>query len=639
MVSGFSINTDSQGSDPISSSLFGGNLLFNSDRLTGTFSDKITQLGITHLRYPGGRIAEDQFDITDPDGAWADPSINLSSYLSFCRDKGFIPNIIIPMRRYNDDAEAAAQDLSGFLTRLVAGEFGALPQGTLLELGNEFYGAEGTYSTTGPRNYGEVAARLAQVAQDIAGDQVKVAVQMGRTLSQNKRILEAFDTPAEKAAVDALVTHQYPWTFDAVARRFERAEGLTAQWREAGIGAEVILTEWNIGSSPDPDSAKTHDYGMLQNPVLLEMLAEMTRAGIKTASVWGIQQNTRTALGKLEGESGLFAAGAVFGLAAKSLPGMQLLDSSSLRAAAPPVAVYGYEDADKIVVFAAARDIPDTGLTTRILLGGDDAPFASVTGVRVKGISVGTRLKHDPDQSDFTPEFGFGDGQAGVQVRFTQDGEVLRLSFAKPVWASAAQELMGTAGDDRLFGSALADRLVGAGGQDYLASSAGNDFVRGVLGNDFLHGGAGDDQLLGGAHHDMIQGGAGNDLIRGGSGRDRLYGGAGNDRLEGGTGNDHLYGGDGNDVLVPGTRNDHLWGGAGADEFVFAPQMGRDRILDFEPGSDRLNISALTGFDNFDAVRAAASTDPKGLLLTFADGTLLLDGLSIDRLSGNDFIF
>ena len=82
------------------------------------------------------------------------------------------------------------------------------------------------------------------------------------------------------------------------------------------------------------------------------------------------------------------------------------------------------------------------------------------------------------------------------------------------------------------------------------------------------------------------------ELIIGGPGDDTLQGGARDDHLEAGGGDNVLRGGAGDDRLVAGPGENRLFGGAGADVFVFRPGGGRDRIMDFEHGVDRIDLSA-----------------------------------------------
>ena len=98
----------------------------------------------------------------------------------------------------------------------------------------------------------------------------------------------------------------------------------------------------------------------------------------------------------------------------------------------------------------------------------------------------------------------------------------------------------------------------------------------------------------------QVGAGDGADLLSGGAGNDRILGGAGNDALYGGVGNDLLFGGSQNDFLYGGSGRDLMSGGTGADMFVFnAPSdspLGsttRDMIMDFTPGTDRINLSRI----------------------------------------------
>ena len=78
---------------------------------------------------------------------------------------------------------------------------------------------------------------------------------------------------------------------------------------------------------------------------------------------------------------------------------------------------------------------------------------------------------------------------------------------------------------------------------------------------------------------------------RGGPQDNTLAGAERNDLLDGGAGADLLLGKGGDDILMDGRGEDRLRGGSGADTFVLAADGAADRILDFEPGKDRLDLS------------------------------------------------
>jgi Ca2+-binding RTX toxin-like protein len=174
---------------------------------------------------------------------------------------------------------------------------------------------------------------------------------------------------------------------------------------------------------------------------------------------------------------------------------------------------------------------------------------------------------------------------------------------------------------------ALAVTVTNVNGITYNGTSAANvangtpeaDTMSGAGGNDTLNGLGGNDTLNGGAGNDTLNSGAGNDTINGNAGIDTLDGGDGNDTLKGGADNDTLDGGVGNDVLIGGAGVDVLTGEPGSDTFVFttAAQSGsgttRDRITDFTPGQDKIDISAfdanttITGVQDFTFLATAGA--------------------------------
>lgn len=193
---------------------------------------------------------------------------------------------------------------------------------------------------------------------------------------------------------------------------------------------------------------------------------------------------------------------------------------------------------------------------------------------------------------------------------------------------------------------------IAPGSPGYSLTIGGDDKIWGGNAGDFIYGGGGVDRLLGGGARDVIQGGAGNDRIWGEDGNDVLYGdddifvsfnaslvsaevraAAGRDRIWGGEGDDRIYGGGGSDWLNGGAGNDRLRGGVGNDVFEFAGDFGADRIADFQPGRDTLELTGVTAAD---LAFAAADADNDGavddLLLTVSGdatfGTIALIGLT-----------
>ncbi|WP_460431516.1 M10 family metallopeptidase C-terminal domain-containing protein, partial [Azotobacter salinestris] len=127
-------------------------------------------------------------------------------------------------------------------------------------------------------------------------------------------------------------------------------------------------------------------------------------------------------------------------------------------------------------------------------------------------------------------------------------------------------------------------------GHSYNSNSASYDFsvirlnADGSLDKTF---GALDDGVVileGSDDNDVLIGNNAPELILGEGGEDRLEGSAGNDILDGGAGRDSLSGGAGADLFRVSSRE---------DSYRTASEGSTDRILDFDPGEDRIDLSAL----------------------------------------------
>jgi Ca2+-binding RTX toxin-like protein len=175
----------------------------------------------------------------------------------------------------------------------------------------------------------------------------------------------------------------------------------------------------------------------------------------------------------------------------------------------------------------------------------------------------------------------------------------------------------------------------GLAGHDTITTLGGNDVITGGAGNDAISAGAGDDVIrFSGTSEgfDSINGGAGTDRIEAGAKGTKIgltsvtgvelitsnglanvsiFGSTAADTLDftnvtltgiklinGGAGNDTIYGSAGADVIIGAAGADTLRGNGGADVFKYttiahSKLAARDQILDFQPGTDKIDLSAI----------------------------------------------
>jgi len=129
------------------------------------------------------------------------------------------------------------------------------------------------------------------------------------------------------------------------------------------------------------------------------------------------------------------------------------------------------------------------------------------------------------------------------------------------------------------------------------------------------------------------------EILDGAGGDDRLHGAGGDDLLDGGSGRDLLIGGSGADVFRIASREDSYR----TDSESFA-----DRIRDFDPDEDRIDLSALgfTGLgDGYNGTLAVQVSAERTYLKSFEADTegqrfeLTLDGDLTGRLDNDNVLF
>lgn len=188
-------------------------------------------------------------------------------------------------------------------------------------------------------------------------------------------------------------------------------------------------------------------------------------------------------------------------------------------------------------------------------------------------------------------------------------------------------------GDDVYRGRAdghVTGTILGEQGNDTLIGGALNDVMDGGGQRDTLRGRAGDDDLTGGAEGDYLYGGRGMDLLTGQGGNDQLFGGGDDDTLIGSAGRDRLNGQRGDDTLL---------GGPDKDWFIFNRNAGDDVVLDFQEGTDLIDLTAfgLNSNDNDDItllLGAMSKTDDGAVLIEFdalgGSGSVVVNGMTFN---------
>ncbi|MCS5601570.1 MAG: M10 family metallopeptidase [Paracoccus sp. (in: a-proteobacteria)] len=188
--------------------------------------------------------------------------------------------------------------------------------------------------------------------------------------------------------------------------------------------------------------------------------------------------------------------------------------------------------------------------------------------------------------------YGFGGTAGGIYARFGEmlDRGQMSVPILLTIWDGGGRDMLNLSRDSHdqridLRPGAFSDVLGWKGTLGIAYGTAIED----------ARGGRGADWVIGNGTANRIWGHQGDDQLRGGGGRDRLHGGYGDDTLLSGTGNDTLNGYAGDDVLSGQAGDDLLIGGGGADRFVFRLRgdNGHDRIADFTPGEDVLDLRWL----------------------------------------------
>lgn len=473
-------------SDGIDNSQFGANYLFNRVSFSehvgedGGFDEVATRLGISHLRYPGGTIAEQQFSLTDPESDFQDiclasgtPLTNtlqlnltpMSEFLAYADAAGAQVTLVLPSAQYIGDPARAATEVEAFVQSVMTGPYAHVVEG--FELGNEW----ATFFPT-PASYGQIANAMA-IAVDAGlegtGFDPLIAVQpsarAART-SETQEIINALSSDA-LSAIDAVIIHDYrrdPW--DEQRLTAEKIDHVALFEAATGRPLQTIASEWNVGNSSAND-------GLLQGAGILDLFHTHLRNGVDRAHIWPVLENNTTRLAddvdpdNPDAGAGLMIGGEVFRQMVQSLEGTQILNFASQRDldgdGSADLLVYGYEDADRLVIFAASLDYAATDVTLAL----DDLADIDAAFQHLWITEITVAEGQDPTSPQSYPVVTQTAGFVASDIALSLEAfQITRLEFA-----AGCATLCETAGRDDLRGTDDSEVFV-------LADDGQRDLVR-----------------------------------------------------------------------------------------------------------------------------------------------------------------
>lgn len=618
----------------VQESHFGGNAVptrnTDNDGPLPDFSDAVSELDISYLRYPAG-----QPDVAYLNGLIIDGNLpqHLVSFLDYARLNNIEVLIVTPTHA----AYTGPEDLAQFAT-LLAEEYSDVVHA--FEIGNEYWNHQTETS------YGQVANESVLAISDALEDNsidIPIWVQMGdaagimsefhssnsddgwvtRTIEANQLIIDSLSQEAREA-IDGVVEHFYLRNETSEIQNDQMISLDYDMWMSTlGNDISLNITEWNVRTS------NLNELGMRAASSLLAHFAHLMELGVDEAYVWPPQHNTSSDLAGsgtvvTDESSGIVinsVGGAVFDLMSSSLPGLEYHPSSAEGLGSVGLQQV-YSDENTVVVYLSSRfqGVQDFNyslgsffegalLTSAIIIGYDAATsdgmhFNYRTDSWEESVSVMVNGEiyyiNEHDVMATVDSLDVSAGNIDDPFNFSlRPYEIIELTYTIP--------------DNLIEGSEEADVLSGTREADLIFLLGGNDIVTSGIGSDTIYGGSGNDSLFGGESDDVLSGGEGNDLLRGEGGNDFLVTGLGQDSIDGGNGYDTLNFGNASDGISVWTEAQLVEVGQSVVEF------SNIEIIEGTEYSDRFTVTVnqmefygLAGIDFFNLLDGHGNTISSG---------------------------
>ncbi|WP_298357129.1 hypothetical protein [uncultured Litoreibacter sp.] len=468
---------------------------YNAFRDFEDFAEQVEETSLGMIIWPGGTLAEvnnglygfQHEGLFDPNASLNRP--DLEDIFSFAAENGMAVSIVLPTAIYQDDPDALKQGATDFLEDVYSGKFGPLPDKLIFEIGNEYYDVFDGNSLAQATDYGEVVNAYSEVISDIEQrfevnpDQVRFSVQLGKSEAANDALLEVLSDES-LLMTDLLSHHRFVFEPNGAGKQVEDvAEGLN-DWEDAveALGGEapnLYLSAYNTASLTRKEAAQLYErenpgedidhqsrsnldferyyqskldtraHGLEHGENLLQIFSEYQPLGVEAAGVygWDTVHAARSSIEGTDGEPYIFAGGATQDMMAESLIGTRALDWYEENDHRDPddVSLFGFDSADKLVVFMVAPEFEGDSLRTSLSmedLGETIAVWGeSLTAETPDNWHELFDIPRTPgvDQSPEAETFAVADREAftpdirgqNVEVEFSQPGEIVRLTFAR----------------------------------------------------------------------------------------------------------------------------------------------------------------------------------------------------------------
>ena len=494
-----------EGANEISADHFGAR--YGSFRSEDRFFDQVEDFDGGLIVWPGGSLAERSVDRYgfEHDGLYNSAEYGdrpgIEEMMSYAVENDKALSVVLPSSRYVGEDDLLRAEINEFLADLLGGEYGELPRKMIFEIGNEYYANyDGANEVEKAAAYGKIAniygEEIARVDEIVGGlpENIEFSFQAGRSAEANQAIIDEMGEDA-LSMVDMVSHHRFSARIEGADRHIDELEASLDQWSDAveASGEEapgLYLSAYNAASLSreealdkyieslgdegkglsredfDLEGRSDEDFeefyqsmlddrphGIEHAELLLEMYSQYSGLGVEAAGVygWDMVHSGRSSLEGADGESYVFAGGAMQDMMAESLVGARVLDwyqdqdNVGNDANEDASAVYGFESEDKLVMFLSNPNVSGDPFEVRINLDDLGINIEHVWGERLVaeapedwqnlfGVAESPNVDQSAEEesfavairSAFDPQIE--DGQLVIKV---EQDQIVRLSFAK----------------------------------------------------------------------------------------------------------------------------------------------------------------------------------------------------------------